>query len=62
MGAITSLFAGKRTYIIVVFFLIGVALEKLVGFDIPGFDPGQDWLAYVLGALGLGGLRAAVSK
>lgn len=53
---------GKKTYLIALFILLGVAVEKLGGIDIPGFDPGQDWLGYVLGAIGLGTLRAGVTK
>jgi len=53
---------GYRTYIVVAVFLLCVAVEKLLGIDIPGFDLGQNWLETVLGALGLGTLRAALGK
>lgn len=57
-----SFLSGYKTYIIVATFLVCVGLEKFVGFDIPGFSVGDDWLAMVLGMLGLGTLRAGVAK
>ena len=62
MSAIVSLLAGKKTYIIAAFLALGVALEKLAGIDIPGFDPGADWLNYILAAAGLSSLRAGLAK
>lgn len=53
---------GKKTYIIAAVLLILVVIEKAIGIDIPGFDPGEDWLGYILGALGLGTLRAGIGK
>lgn len=55
-----NLGAGYRTYIVAGLILILVVVEKLLGIDVPGFDPGNDWLAFVLNALGLGTLRAAL--
>ena len=62
MGKLATLGQGYRTYIIVAVFLLCTAVEKLLGVDIPGFDPGQNWLETVLAALGLGSLRAALGK
>ncbi len=62
MDFLKNLGSGYRTYIIVAIFLALVAVEKLGGVDIPGFDVGDDWLQVVLGALGLGTLRAAVGQ
>jgi len=62
IAKLATLGQGYRTYIIVGVFLLCVGVEKLHGIDIPGFDPGQNWLETVLGALGLGSLRAALGK
>lgn len=59
---LVSFGAGFRTYIIVFVIIIGVVAEKLLGVDVPGFDPGQDWLGFILGALGLGTLRAGIKN
>jgi hypothetical protein len=53
---------GYKTYIIVAVFLALVALEKIGGFDIPGFEVGEDWIGVVLGAFGVGALRSGVKK
>lgn len=58
---LASIGSGYRTYIIVFAVLLCVIIEKAFHIDIPGFDPGEDWLGFVLGALGLGALRASVS-
>lgn len=65
MGIITKIRAvldGAKTYIIAAILVLGVIAEKGLGFDIPGFDVGADWMTVVLGALGLGTLRAGVAK
>ena len=54
--------SGFKTYIIVAIVLAAVLVEKGLGFDVPGFDPGDDWLAFVLTALGLGTLRSGIAK
>lgn len=54
--------AGYRTYGVVAVLLLCVAAEKLLGWDVPGFTLTEDWLSVVLGALGLGSLRAAVGR
>lgn len=53
---------GKKTYILITIFILGVVAEKALGWDVPGFDPGPDWLQQILGAIGLGTMRAAVGK
>lgn len=51
-----------KTYIVVAA-LIGVALvEGVAGIDIPGVQLEQNWVEVLLGALGLGALRAAIGK
>ena len=52
--------SGYRTAIAVALLLGVVAAEKLAGIDVPGVEVGNDWLVYVLNALGLGGLRGAI--
>jgi hypothetical protein len=54
--------AGAKTYILAVIIVLCVLVEKVLGMDIPGFDPGQNWLEYIMGALGLSALRAGVAK
>lgn len=53
---------GKKTYILIAIFILGVIAEKAFGWDVPGFDPGTDWMQQILGAIGLGTLRASVGK
>lgn len=55
-----SFLNGKKTYIIVGLYLLCLAAEKALGFDIPGFDAGEDWVGTTLAVLGLGTLRAGV--
>ena len=62
MEKIRAAVSGQKTYIIVAFVLAGVLVEKGLGIDIPGFDASQDWMAYVMAALGLGSLRAGIKK
>ena len=62
MSKITEVLQGKKTYIIVAIAIISVAIEKFAGIDLPGFDPGDDWLGYILAAAGLGSLRAGIGK
>lgn len=52
---------GYKTYILVALFVGMVGIEKVLGWDIPGFQPGDDWLAWVMGALGFGTMRAGIS-
>lgn len=51
---------GYKTYVIAALLVLCVAAEKLLGFDVPGFETGDDWLGVVLAALGLGSLRAGI--
>lgn len=53
--------AGYKTYILVVLFLVMVAVEKVMGWDVPGFEVGDDWMTWVWGALGLGTLRMGIA-
>jgi hypothetical protein len=54
--------SGYRTYIIVALFVLCVVLERFLGFDIPGFEAGDNWLELVMAMLGLGTLRAGIAK
>jgi hypothetical protein len=62
MNAILEALKGKKTYGIVVIFLLCVAAEKLLGWDVPGFQVGNDWLQMTLAMLGIGTLRAGISQ
>lgn len=57
-----SLLDGYKTYIVTGVFLLGVIAEKFLGLDVPGFDPGEHWVEYVMAGLGLGALRSGVAK
>lgn len=53
---------GYKTYIVMAVVIACVVVEKGLGWDIPGFDAGDDWMGWILGALGLGAMRSAVAK
>jgi hypothetical protein len=57
-----SFLNGYKTYIVVAIFMLGVLAEVFLGLDVPGFDPGENWLEYVMAALGMGALRNGVAK
>lgn len=61
MKAIWEALNGKKTYGIVAIFMACVFIEKFVGWDIPGFTVGDDWIGQVLAMLGIGTLRAGIS-
>lgn len=62
MSSIIEAISGKKTYIIAGVLILVVVVEKGLGIDVPGVDLGNDWLTTVLAALGLGTLRAGISK
>lgn len=62
MNGIIEALKGKKTYGIVAIFLLCVAAEKLFGWDVPGFDVGNDWLQLTLAMLGFGTLRAGIAE
>lgn len=53
---------GYKTYIVAIGLVLIVIIEKLIGFDVPGVDLGDDWLLVLMNALGLGTLRAGISS
>ena len=55
LAKIEKALSGKKTYLIVVIVAIGAGL-KMLGIEIPEF------VYPILGALGLGAIRSAVSK
>lgn len=57
-----SILDGYKTYIVVGMVVLIALVEGVLGIDIPGAEVGDNWLEYVLGALGLGGLRSALAK
>lgn len=54
--------SGYKTYVIVAVFIACVFAERFLGFDIPGFDAGNNWLEMVMAMLGIGTLRAGVAS
>ena len=52
---------GKKTYLLALVMAI-LAVAKWVGVEIPGVTDTVDPLAWLLSALGLGSIRAAISK
>lgn len=62
MNAIWETLKGKKTYLVVAIFLACVAIEKLGGIDIPGFNVDGNWLEMTLAMLGIGGLRAGIAN
>lgn len=55
-------FAGYKTYLVAGFVVFVGVVEGLLGVDLPGVEVGDDWMQYVVSGLGLGSLRAAISK
>lgn len=53
---------GKKSYIIAAMVLLMVAVEKGLGIDVPGVVVDDNWMLVVANALGLGSLRAGISK
>lgn len=62
MEQINKALEGKKTYIVAGITVVLVLLEKFAGIDVPGFTVGDDWLSVIIAALGLGTLRAGVTK
>lgn len=53
---------GYKTYFVALtIVMIGVG-EGVLGVDIPGVEVGDDWMAYIVGGLGLGSFRSMVQK
>lgn len=53
---------GYKTYIVAAAVVMIALCEGVLGIDIPGAEMQQDWVNYVLGALGFSALRAGVGK
>jgi hypothetical protein len=53
--------SGYKTYIVVMAMLLCILAEVVLGLDVPGYEPGPDWLGDVLTALGLGTLRHGIA-
>ena len=62
MNSVLAALKGRKTYIVVAVFLLCVAIEKLGGIDIPGFNVEGNWLEMTLAMLGIGGLRAGIAN
>ena len=57
-----SFLDGYKTYIVAGIFILGVIAEIFLGLDVPGFEPGENWVEYIMAALGLGALRNGIAK
>ena len=57
-----SFLDGYKTYIVAGIFILGVIAEIFLGLDVPGFEPGENWVEYIMAALGLGTLRNGIAK
>lgn len=57
-----SFLDGYKTYIVAGIFILGVIAEIFLGLDVPGFQPGENWVEYIMAALGLGTLRNGIAK
>ena len=54
---------GYKTYMVMAAVLFCVFLKVGLGIDVPGFDVDQsNWLNWVIGALGFGAVRSALTK
>lgn len=62
IGTLIAATSGYKTYMVVGAYLLCIAIEVGLGYDIPGFTAGDDWLGDLFTALGLGTLRAGVAK
>lgn len=65
MNFITSIqeaLAGKKTYIIVAISVLAILAERFLNIDVPGYEVSADWLGELLAMLGLGTLRAGMTK
>lgn len=49
---------GYKTYVVAAVVAVIAICEGLLGIDIPGAEMQGDWLTFLMGALGLGALRA----
>lgn len=57
-----SFLDGYKSYIVAGVFILGVVAEVFLGLDVPGFQPGENWVEYIMAALGLGAVRNGVAK
>jgi hypothetical protein len=62
MEQLNKYLVGKKTYIVTAITIVLVLLNKFAGIEVPGFPVGEDWLQIIIAALGLGTLRAGVTK
>jgi hypothetical protein len=53
---------GKKTYLVAIILAAIAISEGYLGVDIPGATMQDNWLEYVLAALGLGSMRHAIAK
>lgn len=53
---------GKKVYLLAAAVVLIVVCEKLLGIDVPGVEVGDNWMDFILAALGLSTVRAAIAK
>lgn len=53
---------GSKTYITMAMVAIIAILEGYMGIDVPGAEMQDNWVEYILGAMGVGSIRHAISK
>lgn len=59
---IKELLKGKKSYIIAGILILIVVCEKVLGIDVPGIEVGNETLNYILAALGVSTMRAAIAS
>ena len=53
---------GYKTYLAAFLLAVVGIVEGVLGIDIPGVDVTENWFTVLITALGLGGVRHAISK
>lgn len=53
---------GSKTYITMAAVAIIAILEGYMGIDVPGAEMQDNWVEYILGAMGVGSIRHAIQK
>ncbi len=62
MNSIIEFLKGKKVYLLAIIVVLIVVCEKLLGIDVPGVEVGDNWMDFILAALGLTTVRAAIAK
>lgn len=54
--------SGYKTYIVAAIGIVALLSVNVGGITIPGMSPSPDWVAQLIGLLGLGALRSGIAK